>query len=92
MRSAHRPPKNNHGHPTSDALRDKIHPVDLVYSISGFSVGVLVGITGVGGGSLMTPLLIILFGVHPATQWGLILSMRQQPRAPVRSSTASTKR
>jgi hypothetical protein len=30
----------------------------------------LVGITGVGGGSLMTPLLILLFGVHPATAVG----------------------
>ena len=70
MRSAHRPPKNNYGHPTSDALRVMIHPVDLVYSISGFSVGVLMGITGVGGGSLMTPLLIIPFGVHPATAVG----------------------
>jgi uncharacterized protein len=47
-----------------------IHSVDLVYSISGFGVGVLVGMTGVGGGSLMTPLLIILFGIHPATAVG----------------------
>jgi uncharacterized membrane protein YfcA len=44
--------------------------VDLLYSLSGFVVGVLVGITGVGGGSLMTPLLILLFGVHPATAVG----------------------
>jgi len=33
-------------------------------------VGGLVGFTGVGGGSLMTPLLILLFGVHPATAVG----------------------
>ena len=46
------------------------HPVDLVYSISGFGVGVRVGITGVGGGSLTMPLLIILLGVHPATVVG----------------------
>jgi uncharacterized membrane protein YfcA len=44
--------------------------VDLLYSLSGFFVGVLVGITGVGGGSLMTPLLILLFGVHPTTAVG----------------------
>jgi uncharacterized protein len=47
-----------------------IGAVDLVYAISGFSVGALVGMTGVGGGSLMTPLLIILFGIHPATAVG----------------------
>ena len=47
-----------------------IHSVDLLYAISGFSVGLLVGMTGVGGGSLMTPLLILLFGIHPATAVG----------------------
>jgi uncharacterized membrane protein YfcA len=40
------------------------------YSIAGFAVGLLVGLTGVGGGSLMTPILIMLFGVHPATAVG----------------------
>jgi uncharacterized membrane protein YfcA len=44
--------------------------IDPLYSLSGFSVGVLVGMTGVGGGSLMTPLLILLFGIHPATAVG----------------------
>jgi uncharacterized protein len=44
--------------------------VDLRYSLAGFAVGVLVGMTGVGGGSLMTPLLILLFGVNPATAVG----------------------
>ena len=39
-------------------------------SFSGFLVGVLVGLTGVGGGSLMTPLLVMLFGVAPATAVG----------------------
>jgi uncharacterized membrane protein YfcA len=38
--------------------------------VSGFCVGVLVGMTGVGGGSLMTPVLILLFGVNPATAVG----------------------
>jgi len=47
-----------------------IHSLDLLYSISGFGVGFLVGMTGVGGGSLMTPLLILLFGIHPATAVG----------------------
>ena len=44
--------------------------VDPLYAVSGFAVGALVGMTGVGGGSLMTPLLILLFGVHPATAVG----------------------
>ena len=38
---------------------------NLLYSFSGLLVGVLVGQTGVGGGSLMTPLLVLLFGIHP---------------------------
>jgi uncharacterized membrane protein YfcA len=44
--------------------------IDPLFSLSGFVVGLLVGMTGVGGGSLMTPLLILLFGVHPATAVG----------------------
>ncbi len=44
--------------------------IDPLYVASGFCVGLLVGMTGVGGGSLMTPLLILLFGVHPSTAVG----------------------
>jgi uncharacterized protein len=44
--------------------------IDPLYVASGFGVGLLVGMTGVGGGSLMTPLLILLFGVNPATAVG----------------------
>jgi uncharacterized membrane protein YfcA len=44
--------------------------IDPLYSLSGFAVGMLVGMTGVGGGSLMTPLLILLFGIHPAVAVG----------------------
>ena len=47
-----------------------IEQINLSYSLSGFGVGILVGMTGVGGGSLMTPLLILLFGIHPATAVG----------------------
>lgn len=43
---------------------------DISFAIAGFVVGCLVGMTGVGGGALMTPLLILLFGVHPATAVG----------------------
>ncbi len=36
----------------------------------GFGIGILVGMTGMGGGSLMTPLLILLFGIKPVTAIG----------------------
>jgi uncharacterized membrane protein YfcA len=49
---------------------DLLQAINPLYSISGFAVGLLVGMTGVGGGSLMTPLLILLFGIHPATAVG----------------------
>ena len=44
--------------------------IDPHYAVAGFLVGALVGMTGVGGGSLMTPILILLFGVSPATAVG----------------------
>ncbi len=44
--------------------------IDPLHVASGFGVGLLVGMTGVGGGSLMTPLLILLFGIHPSTAVG----------------------
>ncbi len=44
--------------------------MDGMYTLSGFLVGLIVGITGVGGGSLMTPLLVLFFGVSPATAVG----------------------
>ena len=44
--------------------------MDWLYTISGFLVGFVVGITGVGGGSLMTPLLVLVFGVAPVTAVG----------------------
>ena len=44
--------------------------IQPLFVLSGFAVGVLVGMTGVGGGSLMTPLLILLFHVHPVTAVG----------------------
>jgi uncharacterized protein len=42
-----------------------IGTINPAYVFSGFVVGFLVGMTGVGGGSLMTPLLILLFGIAP---------------------------
>ncbi len=44
--------------------------INPLYVVSGLLVGLLVGLTGVGGGSLMTPLLILLFGIHPSTAVG----------------------
>jgi uncharacterized membrane protein YfcA len=48
--------------------------MDLSFVVSGFAVGLLVGMTGVGGGSLMTPLLTLLFGVAPAVAVGTDLA------------------
>ena len=44
--------------------------VSPAYVVSGLLVGLLVGLTGVGGGSLMTPLLVLVFGFHPSTAVG----------------------
>jgi uncharacterized membrane protein YfcA len=49
---------------------DLLASVSPLFVLSGFAVGFLVGMTGVGGGSLMTPLLILLFNVHPVTAVG----------------------
>lgn len=44
--------------------------MNLANGIAGFGVGVAVGMTGVGGGSLMTPILVLLFGFAPRTAVG----------------------
>ena len=44
--------------------------LDLLHAAAGLLVGLLVGLTGVGGGSLMTPLLVLAFGVSPQTAVG----------------------
>lgn len=49
---------------------DFLQSFEPLYAVSGFLVGGLVGMTGVGGGALMTPILVLLFGVHPATAVG----------------------
>ncbi len=53
-----------------DSALNAISSVQPIYSMAGFAVGILIGLTGVGGGSLMTPLLILLFGLHPSTAVG----------------------
>ena len=45
-------------------------PIALAYPTLGLLVGLVVGLTGVGGGSLMTPLLVLLFHVHPTQAVG----------------------
>ncbi|MDX6624358.1 MAG: uncharacterized protein QOE75_2290, partial [Solirubrobacterales bacterium] len=44
--------------------------MDPAIVIFGFGIGALVGMTGMGGGTLMTPLLIFLFGIKPVTAIG----------------------
>ncbi len=59
--------------PTRGILRPAPYSLAVIEPaqvIAGFSVGTIVGLTGVGGGSLMTPLLVLMFGVHPATAVG----------------------
>ncbi|MBX9901766.1 MAG: sulfite exporter TauE/SafE family protein [Burkholderiaceae bacterium] len=53
----------------------------LTYIISGFAVGTLVGLTGVGGGSLMTPLLTLIFGVSPTVAVGTDLAFASITKA-----------
>ena len=43
---------------------------DLLHGVAGLLVGIAVGLTGVGGGSLMTPVLVLLFGISPQTAVG----------------------
>ena len=40
------------------------------FALAGLTIGVLVGMTGMGGGSLMTPILVFIFGFNPATAIG----------------------
>lgn len=47
-----------------------LHAISPLFVLSGFLIGLLVGLTGVGGGSLMTPLLVLIFGVQPTIAVG----------------------
>ena len=48
--------------------------MDFALVAFGLGVGILVGMTGIGGGSLMTPMLILVFGVTPVTAIGTDLA------------------
>lgn len=50
--------------------RPRGNTMDPAIIIFGFGIGAMVGMTGMGGGTLMTPLLILLFGVKPVTAIG----------------------
>src|SRR4029453_15703834 len=39
--------------------------MDLTLALAGLGVGIVVGLTGMGGGALMTPILVLVFGVPP---------------------------
>ena len=41
--------------------------IDAAYALAGALTGLAVGLTGVGGGALMTPILLLFFGVAPTT-------------------------
>src|SRR5208337_981457 len=45
-------------------------PLNWISTTAGFGVGLLVGLTGVGGGSLMAPIMILVFGIAPSTAVG----------------------
>ncbi|HEX4078984.1 MAG TPA: sulfite exporter TauE/SafE family protein [Rhizomicrobium sp.] len=47
-----------------------LHSIQPLYLFSGFMIGALTGMTGTGGGVLMTPVLILVFGIHPVAAVG----------------------
>jgi uncharacterized protein len=53
-----------------ETLLQQLFALQWLNALAGLLVGVIVGVTGVGGGSLMSPILILLFGVAPATAVG----------------------
>ena len=57
--------------------------VDLGLALAGLFVGVVVGLTGMGGGALMTPVLVLFFGVQPlaAVSSDLVASAVMKPSA-----------
>jgi uncharacterized membrane protein YfcA len=54
---------------------------DPLLAVAAFGIGIVVGLTGMGGGALMTPVLVLLFGVHPlaAVSSDLVASAVMKP-------------
>ena len=46
---------------------DWITQIDPLMAVAAFGIGIVVGLTGMGGGALMTPVLVLFFGVPPLT-------------------------
>ena len=66
--------------------------IEPLFAISGLCVGILVGLTGVGGGSLMTPLLVLLFGLDARSAVGtdlLYASLTKAVGSAVHGSTGT---
>jgi uncharacterized membrane protein YfcA len=55
--------------------------IDLTVALAGLGVGFVVGLTGMGGGALMTPILVLLFGIQPlaAVSSDVVASMIMKP-------------
>lgn len=55
--------------------------IDLTVALAGLGVGFIVGLTGMGGGALMTPILVLLFGIPPlaAVSSDVVASMVMKP-------------
>ena len=64
----------------------------LLYVAAGLFVGVMVGLTGVGGGSLMTPILVLLFGQSPAVAVGTDLMFSATTKLAATASFGYTRR
>ena len=60
------------------------------FTLSGFLIGALVGLTGMGGGSLLTPILVIFFGSSRRSQSAPTSSTARSSRASVRSGTVGS--
>src|SRR5262249_53213700 len=63
-------PRPAHGGLRSGIGQRECSPMDARFSLTGLLVGFLIGLTGMGGGSLMTPLLILVIGVRPTVAVG----------------------
>src|SRR2546422_7601071 len=55
--------------------------VDMALALGGLFVGFVVGLTGMGGGALMTPILVLFFGIQPlaAVSSDLVASFFMKP-------------
>lgn len=64
----------------------------FLYIIAGLFVGTLVGLTGVGGGSLMTPILVLMFGQSPAVAVGTDLVFSATTKLAATASFGASRR